>query len=125
MIITDKEVLKEIKRVRSGVLWESINAYPDDERDGRSDMEFFADEVSYMISCIHENGHSWCDDAEWAREVLRETKNGKVMPLWPESLQPIYRQSDIQIARDIINENRRLENCLKRLNKNGYYGKWQ
>lgn len=46
MNITDKTVLSELKRIRCGELNESIDGYPEDERDGRSDMQVFADELS-------------------------------------------------------------------------------
>ena len=124
MRLTDKEALKEIKMARSGELEMAIDEYPDDERDGRSDMQMLADELSYILSCYTEDGHVLSDDLNRAREILRETKNGKVIPLWKESLKPIYRPHDIQIARDTINEHRRLVSCMKRLNAKGYYGKW-
>ena len=124
MKITDKDALKELKRVRSFELEESLDTYPENERDGRSDMQMLADELSYILSNYSEDGHVLCDDLERAKEIIRETQNGKVMPLWSSSLKPKYRPSDIQIARDAINEYRRLKNCMKRLNAKGIYGKW-
>lgn len=41
MIITDKEVLKMLKKLNSYDVEESLLSYPEDERDGRSDMEIF------------------------------------------------------------------------------------
>lgn len=124
MNITDKEALKELKRVRSYELDQSISDYPEDERDGRSDMQMLADECSYILSNFEESGHVLCEDLQRAREIIRRTKNGKVIPVWTSSLEPMYRQSDIQIARDAINEYRRLQNLMKRLNSKGFYGKW-
>lgn len=124
MNITDKKVLTELKRVRCWELWESVSEYPEDERDGRTDMQFLADEVSYILSCYDEGGNVFCDDLEWAKEVLKETKNGKVIPMWQESLIPKYSRRDIEMARNSINDYKRLKNCMKRLNASGYYGKW-
>lgn len=124
MKIIDKTVLRELNTVRCLELEEDIDSYPEDERDGRSDMEFFADEVSYFVSLYFEGGTCHSEDLDWAREVLRETENGKVMPLWSGTLQPKYRESDVENARSSVNEFRRLCNCLKRLQKRGFYGRW-
>lgn len=124
MNITDKEALKELRLIRSEDLYESVKYYPEDERDDRTDMEFIADEISYWLSCFKESGHCYHDELEWARDLLKETKNGKVIPLWKESLTPIYSKDDIRRARYLINEYKRFVNSMNRLNKKGYYGKW-
>lgn len=123
MKLTDTEALKELNRVKSGALWESISEYPEEERDGRSDMEMLADEVSWLIYCTHEEGCGEWEQAIRAKEIMKETKNGRVMPLLPD-LQPKYKQYEVENARALINENRRIENLMKRLNNNGYYGQW-
>lgn len=124
MNITDSEVLKELKRVRSWELQEDIAEYPENERDGRSDMKFLADECSYILSKFQEDGYSLCEDLQEAREILRETKNGKVIPLWKSTLKPVYDKHRIQQCRDTINEYNRLKSLMKRLNAKGYYGMW-
>lgn len=125
MKITDEYVIKELKRVRSFDLEESIETYPEDERDDRSDLQFLADEVSWLLNNYQEDGHVLCDSLEESKEILRETKNGKAIPLWASTLKPKWRQSDIQMSRDIINEHRRLKNLMKRLNALNVWGKWQ
>lgn len=125
MKITDKYVIKELNRVRSFDLEESIETYPEDERDDRSDLQVLADETSWLLSNYEEDGHVLCDLLEESKEILRETKNGKVIPLWASTLQPKWRQRDIQMSRDIINEHRRLKNLMKRLNALNVWGKWQ
>lgn len=124
MKITDSAVLKELKRVRSFELEESIASYPDNERDGRSDMQVLADECSWILSNYAEDGHVLHDDLEEAKEIIRKTKNGKVMVLWKDSLKPVWSKSRIETARASINEFKRLQNLLKRLNANGYHGQW-
>lgn len=125
MKITDEYVIKELKRVRSFDLEESIETYPEDERDDRSDLQVLADETSWLLSNYEEDGHVLCESLEESNEILRETKNGKVIPLWASTLQPKWRQRDIQMSRDIINEHRRLKNLMKRLNALNVWGKWQ
>ena len=124
MKITDKQVLKELKRVRSFELDESIENYPDDERDGRSDEQVLADELSWILSNFTEDGHVLCEDLTESKRILRETKNGKVVPLWQSTLKPVYSKSRIQSCRDCVNEYNRLKNCMKRLNAKGIFGKW-
>ena len=125
MKITDEYVIKELKRVRSFDLEESIETYPEDERDDRSDLQVLADETSWLLSNYEEDGHVLCDSLEESKEILRETKNGKVISLWSSTLKPKWRESDIQMSRDIINEHRRLKNLMKRINALNVWGKWQ
>lgn len=123
MNITNKDALRELKIVKCYELDESIESYPEDERDGRSDMQILADEVSWRLSLY---GEDTCTggDYEEAKEILNETKYGKVIPLNPHTLKPKYTPSRIQSAKDSVNEHRRLRACMDRLNKKGYYGKW-
>ncbi len=125
MKITDKQVLKELKRVRSCELEMSLETYPEDEREGRTDAQVVADELSYILSCFDEDGHVLCDDLEESRRILKETKNGKVIPLWTQTLTPMYSKSRIESCRDCINEYNRLKNYMKRLNAQGIRGYWQ
>ena len=123
MKITDKEVLRQLKIVRSYQLEESIETYPEDERDGRSDMQILADEVSWFVSLYTEGGTATSEDYEYAKEILRETNNGKI-PLRLSDLKPKYSPRDIQEAKNTINEFKRLKNLMERLNKKGYFGIW-
>lgn len=124
MKLTNKEALKQLKTVRSCELEERIESYPENERDGRSDLQMLADEAGYMYSLFFENGTAHYDDLEDAKEVLRETKNGKEIPLNARTLKPIYRQYYIDNCKERINEVKRLGNLMKRLNKMGIYSKW-
>lgn len=126
MELTNKEAIKMLKKARLYELEEIIDNYPEDERDGRDDWQMLADEAGYYYSCYLEDGHCFRDDLQDAREKLRETKYGKVIPLDPYTLRPRrgYYPSDIQIAKDCVNEFNRLERLVKRLEKMGYYSKW-
>lgn len=124
MRITDKEAKRELKLVNSCDLNESVENYPEHERAGRTDLQFIADEISYIISLYLEDDTAHYDDLNWAKEVLRATKNGKVFPVWKSTLRPVYNNNDVYIAKNIINEYRRLNSSMKRLNKKGYIGRW-
>lgn len=124
MIITDIDVKKELKTVRCSELEESLSSYPDDEVDGRSDMQMLADECGYILSIFEEEGHNYNDSLNRANEILRETKNGKQMPLYKDTLKPKYREIEIQDARQLVNEYKRLKSLMQRLETKGYYSQW-
>ena len=126
MKITDKNVKKWLKAIDSGELYEMVESYPEDELDGRTEIQLFTDELSYAISMYEEDGCVWKDDLEDARELLRETKNGKVIPLDPRTLKPRrgYWPSDIESAKHTVNEYRRMRYRYQKLNEAGYYGRW-
>jgi hypothetical protein len=75
-----------------------------------------ADECEYVIEFFEESGCRTYEDLEEAKRIIKETKNGKIIPLWSESLEPMYSKRDIQGARDIINEYKRLKSLMQRLN---------
>ena len=126
MKLTDKEVIKTLKKARLYEVEEMIDTYPEDERDGRNDWQMLADEAGYFYSCFLEDGHCFKDDLAEAREKLRRTKFGKTIPLDCRTLKPLYGYwpSDIQAAKDAVNEFNRAKNLVKRLEKLGYYSRW-
>ena len=126
MKITDQNVKKWLKAIACEELYEMVDNYPDDEREDRSDVQFFADELSYCISNYNEDGHCWHDDLEESRRILRETKNGKVIPLDPRTLKPKrgYWPSDIACCKSTVNEYRRMVYRYDQLRKAGIYGRW-
>lgn len=126
MTLTDQKAINIYKRLKMSELVESIDAYPENERDGRSDLQFLADEISYFKSCYEEDGHSFKESLDLAKELLRETKNGRVIFLDPRTLKPKYGYypSDIESANNTISEYKQLQYYKKRLNDMGYHGKW-
>ena len=124
MKITNKDVKKWLKAIRSEQLYEMVENYPEDELDGRSEIQLFADELSYAISCYEEDGHVWRDDLEDAREILQVTKYGKSIPINMRTFKPVYRPSEIQIAKDTVNEYRRMKYRYQKLKESGIYGRW-
>ena len=123
MKITDKNVKKWIKAIGSEQLYEMVEGYPENELDGRSEIQLFTDELSYAISNYEEDGHVWHDDLEESREILRATKNGKVIP-YTYDFRPVYRKSDIENARNTVNEYRRMKYRYQKLKEAGYFGRW-
>jgi len=124
MKITDTKVLDMIKRMRSCELEEAIDAYPENERDGRSDIQFFADEAGYILSLYEEDGTCHYDVLKESRYILNRTKYGKAIPVWLSTLKPVYQPSDIRLAKDVVNEYNRYKRLLKKLNSMGVYSRW-
>lgn len=124
MTITSKEVQRQLKIVNSCELEEMLDCYPENERGGRSDIQMLADEAGYLLSMFNEEGTAHNDDLTDARELLRETKYGREIPLNEKTLKPVYRPSEIQTAKDIVNEYARLTNLLIRLRRKGVHSKW-
>lgn len=127
MLFADKEAKKMLQNVRSFDLEEDIANYPEDERDGRSDMQILADEVSYRISLYSEETTT-AEEYQAAKFFLKDTKNGTVMPFYDRPPKPKYYplgfQNRVQNAKDTVNEYRRLCSLKKRLEAKGYIGKW-
>ena len=120
MKISDKEVLKQLKIVRSSDLEDSIKTLQEDEVEGRTDMQVLKDELEYLLSLYDEGGTLHSEDLEQAREFMRETKNGKVMPCYntfpPTPKYTVTRlELEVERARNTINEYNRLKSLEKRL----------
>ena len=117
MKITDKEVLRQLKIVRSSELRENIETLPEDEVDGRSDMQVLKDELEYLLSMYDEGGTYQSDDLEQAREFIRETKNGKQFKLDINDPVRSIKKSKIRFeqAKNTVNEYNRLKSLEKRI----------
>ena len=126
MKITSEEVKKIIRKVRSYELEEDIENYPEDEREGRSDIQFLADEVSYIVSLYHEDGTCHSDDLADAKALLAETCYGKRIPIDIRTGRPLhgYWPHDIESAKSVVNEYRRLVRLKERLESKGIFGMW-
>ena len=125
MKITDKEVITMMDKAKVYEVKESVLSYPDDERDGRSDMQILADEASWLLQKYNTDGWSQNEWLKESRRILRETKHGKEIPLWESTLKPVYREGDINEAKDCVNGYKRLQNLVKRLEAKGFYGRWR
>lgn len=114
MKITDKAVLSELKKVRSMELENNLDSFPEGERDGKSDMEIFCDEVYSLIDMYIEPGTRQYNNLKWAREIMKKTRRGTIIPV-DGNLIPKYSRCDIDLASEITNEVKRLKNCTGRL----------
>lgn len=129
MNITDKKALRWIKIANCDELRESIDSYPEDERGGRDDLQFLADEVSYRTSLYTEGGTSVGEDYEEAVEFLRESNNGKRM-VYYHTMPPVPKYTEIGLQNKVnsckksVNEYKRLISLEKRLKDLGYTGRW-
>lgn len=115
MNITDKEVQKKIKRLGMFELTESIESWSEEERDGRTDMEIFSHEVSHFYNLYCDGDTIFNEDLREAKEVLRRTKYGKVIPLWKDTLKPIYSENRIIQAKNTVNEFKRLKRLYNKI----------
>ena len=107
MTITDKEALRQLKIVKCDELEEMLDTYPENEICGRSDLQMIADEGGYLYQLFTEDGTGHNEAYEYAREVLRDTKNGTVVPVYMPSMKPVYKTYEIMDARTLLNEYRR------------------
>ena len=128
MIIQDKDVKRWIRRANCIELTESIETFPENERDGKSDLQILADEVSYRLSLYTEGETCTGEEYEEAVQFLKEIRGGKI-PCW-NTIPPTPKYTPIQLenktkqAKNVVNEYKRLVSLMKRLNERGYYGRW-
>ena len=121
MKITDKEVLKQLNIVKCSELRENIETTPDDEIDGRTDMQLLKDELEYLLSLYEDDGKCHYEDLEQAKHFMKETKRGKVIPFY-NTFPPTTKYTPVRLsimleqAKNTINEYNRLVSLAKRLN---------
>ena len=116
MNITDKAVKAIVKYIDMVELTESIESFPEDERNGKTDLEIVADEISYYLHDFYEeDGNVFSGDLEESRRILKETKNGKFIPISLMSYAPIYSRSRIENAKSTVSEYRRLKRGEKKI----------
>jgi hypothetical protein len=117
MEFTNKEALRQLKFANSSELNGMIHDYPEDEREGRTDLEMLKNEVDYLLDKYHSSETVQNDELREARKILRLTRNGIPFEAnWRTGeLKAKYTKGEIQQAHDTVNEFRRLENLEKRL----------
>lgn len=128
MILKDKDAKRWLRIANCNELSESVESFPEDEREGRSDLQILADEVSYRLSLYVGGGTCTGEAYEEAVEFLNEVKGGKI-PCW-NTIPPTPKYTSIQLelkindAKAVVNEYNRLKSLMRRLNERGYYGRW-
>ena len=113
MKITDPAVLKILKRANSEELWEYVDSYPEDERDDKTDMELVMDELEYLLWMYEEEGSRQYDNLELSKKIMKDTDNGKSVPVDVPSFRLKYSPNEISDARATVNEYRRLKKLVK------------
>lgn len=125
MIIQDKNVKRWLKIANCMELTESMETFPENERDGKSDLQILTDEVSYRLSLYTEEGTCTGEEYKDAVQFLKEVRGGKI-PCW-NTIPPTPKYTPIQLenktkeAKAVVNEYKRLVSLMSRLNERGYY----
>jgi len=117
MLFTDKQARKIFNSIKCYECKESIESYPEDERDGMTDIDIIRQEVEYFIYLFEEVDGALSGDLEESREILRETHNGKTIPIVGGLARPRlkYTEWDIKRAKNTVSEYRQLKSLLKKL----------
>ena len=115
MKFTDKEALKIFNSIKCYEVKESIDSYPEEERNGKTDLEIIRDEVDYFVYMFEEVDGVFKGSLEESREILRKTKNGKVSPIYLPSLRPVYQPYEVERAKRTVSEYRQLKRIQKKL----------
>lgn len=125
MILKDKDAKRWLKICDCPALSESVESFPEEERDGKSDLQILADEVGYRLDLYTEEGNWVEEEYKEAVEFLKDFKRGKI-PCW-NTLPPIpkYTLAQLEVkasdAKAVVNEYKRLKSLMKRLSERGYY----
>lgn len=115
MKFTDKRALKIIKSIKCYEARESIESYPEEERDGKTELEIVLDELEYFVYMFEEVDGSLKGDLDESREILRRTSNGKTIPISLTTLKPIYSEWRIKSAKNTVSEYRQLKRLVSKL----------
>lgn len=115
MKFTDKEALKIFKSIKCYELKESIESYPEDERDGKTDLIIIRDEIDYYAYMFEEVDGVFKGSLEESREILRKTNNGKTCRILLPSLKSEYQPYEIERAKRTVSEYRQIKRLQKKL----------
>ena len=121
MKLTDVEAIKALRKVRCYDLEMMLSDYPEDERDGRTDWDMIANEAGWLLDAFNEDENANHEALQEARQILRDTKNGKVFPGLLTSTQVKSWQIRVQDARDLINMVNRLTRFVQKLKGMGLH----
>lgn len=120
MTLADKTATDLIKKADSAELEYRIHIMTDEDREGRTDIEILTDEIDWLLYLYSEDSDSsyWFDLKE-AKKLIRKTKNGTYIPISIETFRPLkgYAPHDIENARQIIAEYKRIKTVANKLAK--------
>ena len=113
MTITDKDALKILKRANSDTLWEYVESFPEDEFEGTSELDFVMEELEYLTFMYEDEGTIHYDNLQYSIKVLKDTDNGRSMPVSLPDFKFRYTEQEVQDAKETVAEYRRLKKILK------------
>lgn len=109
MQITDKRVIRILSRIKNAWCVEDVETFPEDERNGQSDMDILKDEIYYIIERFEDSEGALGSEYAEALEIMKKTKNGKVMPYTFPDFEPLYEQYEVNDAKALIAEYKQLK----------------
>lgn len=115
MKFTDEKAKKIFNRIKCDEVSESIETFQEEERDGRTDLEIINEEVDYFLEMFEEDGTVFSEELENAKAVMKETENGKYIPLRLYDLKPKYAKWEVEACKRTISEYRQLKRISKRV----------
>ena len=115
MKITDETAKKIVRALKCYEVKESIKSFPEEERDGRSDLDIIREEIEYFIDMYEDGGTVFSEDLERSRRILKATRNGKEIPLSIVSFRPLYSAEDIALAKNTVSEYKQLKRLQMKL----------
>ena len=118
MELKDNKLKKLVDNANSVILDDNIRETPLYMLDGITEKEFIYDEVSYILELFDEGDDNiFGESLLSAKELLKETNDGKHFKGLLTSKELKDKQREIEVARDIINEYKRLKRLEKQLSK--------
>ena len=118
MELKDNKLKKLDDNANSVILDDNIRETPLYMLDGITEKEFIYNEVSYILELFDE-GYDTIFGADLldAKELIKKTNNGTRFEGLLTSKELKDKQREIEVARDIINEYKRLKRLEKQLSK--------
>ena len=119
MKFTDKEAINCLKKARSPRLEELIEEIDkSEEYENETDLRILYFETMYLCELFMEEDTLSRNEYLKAKKIMRETENGKCMPLDPATFKARYSTQQVSDAKELVNEVRRLRRlsdalCIK------------
>ena len=118
MELKDNKLKKLVDNANSGALYDNIREISIELLDGITEKEIVYDEVFHLLELYNE-GYDTIFGADLldAKELIKKTNNGTRFEGLLTSKELKHKQREVEDAREIINEYKRLERLEKQLRK--------
>lgn len=117
MIITDKKAKAIYNKILCPEVQESIDTFPDDERDGKTDMQIVMDEIAYFIEMFESDGTIYNDCLTEAKDIQSRSGNFTNYPIYLPSFQPVFSENQINDAKATLKQYKQLKDYYKKYRK--------